>query len=113
MFVVGCRKFWMNQPDLLPEDKPLVCSREELLKIVELCDPLSKILYVQWDASVGAFGVGVKREGLIGPEKCKPVLQALGEAYPHLDFAIEPVQINNPWNSRWEHKVTVKQSQEK
>ena len=109
MFVVGCRKWWMNQPDLLPEDKPLVCSREELLKIVELCDPLSKILYISTEATIGAFGVGVRREGrLIGPEKCKPVLQQLSAAFPHLDFAIEAVLIDNPWNSRWEHMVTVK-----
>jgi len=73
MFVVGCRKWWMNQPDLLPHDKPLVCSREELLKIVELCDSLSKILYISTEATIGALRVGVKREGLIGPKKCQPV----------------------------------------
>jgi len=108
MFVVGCRKWWMNQPDLLPEDQPLICSREELLKIVELCDPLSKILYIQAEASINAFGAGVKRERMIGPEKCKPVLNALGQAFPHLAVAIEPVLIDNPWNSRWEHVVTVR-----
>jgi len=107
MFVVGCRKWWMNQPDLLPEDQPRICSCEELLKIVELCNPLGKILCIQAEASTGAFGIRIECKRVIGPEKCKPMLNTLGQAFPHLAAAAEPVLAEDPWNSHWEHKVTV------
>lgn len=105
MFVVGCRKWWMNQPDLLPEEKPLVCTRQELFQITKLCDPLSKILYVQYNVRVAGFTV---KEGFKGAEKMVPVLQSLARAFPHLEITIQPIHIENPWNDRWEHTVTVR-----
>ena len=57
------------------------------------------------EATVQGFTVF---EDLRGPEKTRPVLEALHEAFPTMGFTIEPVCIDNPWNQRWEHKVTVR-----
>lgn len=48
--------------------------------------------------------------GSNGPEKAVPVLEALGDSFPHLCFRITPINIVNPWFDRWEHVVQIKRS---
>ena len=109
MFRIGSRITCSNGSDALPNlPSPYFVTKQQLDKMVGMCDPLSRIFYVDVMCTLDSDCFKTEQElKPVGSRKAREILQRLSKEFKALTFDIKRWRVVEGCQSGYEHIVEV------